>query len=258
MLLLAIGCMDYGITWKAERFEDTGGLDHYTEFSDSEDAEEEEESSGGGNGGGSGGNGGGSDDDDDDHGGDDEDETEEPGSSQSSARAPKHGELVISELMIDPSAVPDAEGEWVELWNRGDAWVDLDGHILADDDVDGVEMTGDLVVAPGGFLVVCANDSRWDNGGVTCDGAYVYETWGDGFALSNPEDEVILKQPDGTTLDRFEWSDEDWAQAGESMGVDPDEATVGLNDDIEHWCAQWGVLSSGDSGNPGEENDWCW
>ncbi len=251
MILLALGCMDYGVTWKPERSEDTGGLSHWTGVSDEDDTGEADD--GGGN------QSGDDDTDDTDDPGDtdDPDDTEEPGSSRESARAPKHGELVISELMVDPSAVADSEGEWVELWNRGDAWVDLAGHMLADDGVDGVEILGDLVVEPGDFVVLCANPSRWENGGVDCDGNYVYETWGGGFALSNSEDEVLFTEPDGSVLDRIEWDDADWAEVGEAMGVDPDEATVGLNDDLDHWCGQWGVLSSGDSGNPGVENDWC-
>jgi len=113
------------------------------------------------------------------------------------------------------------------------------------------------VVEPDGFVVLCANGSRWDNGGVTCDGTYTYETWGGGFALSNTEDEVVLKDASGSVLDRVAWSDAEWALTGEAMGVDPDDATVGLNDDLDNWCGQWGMLSGGDSGNPGEENDWC-
>ena len=208
MLLLALGCIEYGVALEPERFADTGVPDE-EDAVDRGDAEHEGEAG------------------------------PEPGADRDHPRAPRQGELVISELMIDPRDRPDSEGEWVELWNRGDAWVDLEGHLLADAGVDAFEL-GSVVVEPGGFVVLCPEGSG-------CDGEYVYETWGGGFALSNTEDEVLLLAPDGALLDEVAYG-EGFAIVGASVGVDPDEATVSLNDDLDHWCEQ---------DNPGEENDWC-
>lgn len=215
----------------------------------------------GGGGGGSSDNGGGGSSDGGGGGADSGDADPEPGASSDNPREPEAGELVISELMIDPEATSDRLGEWVELYNGGSHWVDLSGHRLADDGVDdhAIQPTGagSLVVGPGGFLVICASDDRWDNGGVDCQGTVPYETWGGGFALSNSEDEVVLLSPTGVTLDRFAY-DADFAYVGASMGVDPEHATVSENDDTDAWCDQWSFLSGGDYGNPGESNDWCW
>ncbi|MCP4808018.1 MAG: lamin tail domain-containing protein [Proteobacteria bacterium] len=266
MLLLPIltACIEYGVT-PGPSPEDTGGLRHWTEAGSGDEGGNGGGGNGGGGNGGGGNGGGGSDNDDggssddpDEGNGGGSDETEEPGSSRDSARAPKRGEVVINELLIDPDGVSDADGEWVELWNVGSAWVDLEGARLADEGVDDIEIEGsDLVVEPGGFLVVCAEDSTWDNGGVDCQATFVYETWGGGFAMSNIEDEVVLYAGDGTKLDDVSWG-EGFAAVGEAMGVDPDQASVNLNDDLSDWCEQWGWLNSGDMGNPGEENDWCW
>ena len=98
----------------------------------------------------------------------------------------------------------------------------------------------------------------WDNGGVSCDYDYDYDSLGYGFAMSNAEDEVILTKPNGNELDRVVWKDAEWAVPGAAMGVDPDSLTVHGNDALGDWCDQWGYLSGGDSGSPGEANDWCW
>src|SRR5258707_508127 len=45
------------------------------------------------------------------------------------------GPVVINEVMINPSAVSDAGGEYVELYNSGPSVVDLQGWTLRDDDV---------------------------------------------------------------------------------------------------------------------------
>ena len=109
-----------------------------------------------------------------------------------------------------------------------------------------------------GLVVLCASDDTWDNGGVECDWDYDYDSLGYGFAMSNGEDEVILTKPNGTELDRVVWRDAEWAAVGASMGVDPDSMSPSANDELDDWCDQWGFLSGGDDGSPGEENDWCW
>jgi len=238
--------------------------------------DEQEEGDGGGCSGGSG-----YDDDDDDDGEywgeSDDDESSSGGSSSgssgsgssgsssgctdSSPRAPHVGEVVISEMMVDPDSVEDRHGEWVEIHNITSHWLDLSGYRLADGDVDDMEIdpvsTGSLVVEPDGRLVICANDDFWDNGGVDCDGTFRWWTFGDGFAMSNTEDEVLLLDSHGTAMDRVRWVD-DFVEVGSAMGLDPDEHTISRNDDLTLWCDQWSWLPLGDSGTPGEENDPCW
>src|SRR5512133_1418919 len=34
--------------------------------------------------------------------------------------APRQGEILITEIMVNPEAVSDANGEWVEIWNSTD------------------------------------------------------------------------------------------------------------------------------------------
>lgn len=185
----------------------------------------------------------------------------EPGGSRDNPRPPVPGDLVLNELMINPAEVSDASGEWVELWNRSDAWVDVEGYRLADDNVD--DYTFDptdedsLIVAPGGFLVVCASRDAAANGGVPCDAEYFYQTWGGGFALANSEDEVVLVDPDGVEVDRVAYG-AGFVRTGAALGVDPSRATVGGNDAADGWCAQSARLASGDLGTPGQENDRCW
>ena len=215
----------------------------------------------------------GDDDDDDDGGseeeesGDDDDATEDdpapdeqPGDSPELPRPAIHGDFVVNELMIDPESVPDAEGEYVELYNRSSSWLDASGLRLADDGVDDNPIQaaedGDLVVGPQGFLVVCAFDDFWDNGGVDCDAVFDYDTFGGGFALSNTEDEVLLLSSSGAELDRVEY-DASIVEVGAGIGVDPDFATPSGNDDLDEWCDQWGSLPFGDDGSPGETNDNC-
>ena len=202
-------------------------------------------------------------DDDIDRGDDDIDEPDDStngGSNDGSVRAPAVGDLVIHEVMIDPSAVSDAEGEWVEIYNRGGSPVDLLDHRLADDNKDDSVIVetyfGSLIVEPGEFVLICALDDYFDNGGVDCHGVIHYETWGGGFALSNSGDEVILLTPDGYVLDAVEYGD-GFSVAGVAMGLSSDWVTHTGNDKESHWCEQDSRMSFGDEGTPGRSNNYC-
>lgn len=183
-----------------------------------------------------------------------------PGDSESNPRAPKSGDLVINELMIDADAVHDKAGEWVELYNPTSDWIQVDGLRLADTNIDDWTIkphnAKPIVIAPEGFSVLCAETDYWDNGGVDCDGSFYYFSLGKGFALSNTEDEVLLLTSTGTTIDRVNYT-EGFAETGASLGVDPDYATASGNNSLSRWCAQWGSLPFGDAGSPGAKNDEC-
>ena len=181
-----------------------------------------------------------------DSGQDDSDPPEDSGDTSAKdddPRPPGQGQLVISELMINPAGVADETGEWIELYNDSDEGVD--GALVA---------FSETVVEPGGFLVLCASETT--NGGVDCQGTYLYQTFGGGFALSNSGDEVVLIAADYTTLDTFRYSDV-LVLSGQSIGASPGCLDTESNDDASCWCPQSGGLISGDQGSPGLSNDGC-
>jgi hypothetical protein len=193
-----------------------------------------------------------SDDDDGDYGGAD---------GPTSVRSPSVGEMVVTELMIHPEATDDAVGEWVEIRNVSGDWLSLAGHRLGDRGVDDVVVSpvsaGSLVVGPGEFLTICAEDDYWDNGGVYCDGTFDYATFGGGFALSNTEDEVQVLSSTGMLIDEVRYG-EGFSVEGEAQGLRPELASASDNDRSDNWCGQTTFLPFGDEGTPGGQNDHCW
>lgn len=198
----------------------------------------------------------------------DEDDDEDPEGSEGGddeeagleARPPERGEIVISELMIDPDATSDRSGEWVEIRNTGSALLDLSEHVLFDGGVDEAVLSelfdGSLELDVDGYLVLCAEPDEELNGGVECDGAYTYETWGGGFALSNGGDEVGIEGPDGRELDVMGYDLEE-VSVGASLGLDPSATSPSSNDDADAWCPQDSELPGGDRGTPGRRNQSC-
>ena len=147
-------------------------------------------------------------------------------------------------------------GEWIELASLSSDSLDLRDLVLSDDGVDGTSVVGDVVLQPGGFVVLCADGRPAYNGGVQCDGSYVYVSTGDGLALSNSQDELIVTSASGQRLDRVSYSD-GFVPVGRSMGLRTDRMSPDQNDNAGAWCAQSGSMPDGDQGTPGQTNSGC-
>jgi hypothetical protein len=61
-------------------------------------------------------------------------------------------DLLISEVMANPSALPDARGEWFELYNPTDHEINLRGIWIGDDGLDSHKIETDLLILPSEYL----------------------------------------------------------------------------------------------------------
>ena len=166
------------------------------------------------------------------------------------------GDLVFSEMMVNPEAVADEVGEWVEMYNTSGSPIDISGYSFHDDDIDGWVMAG-VVIPPNSYAVLCANVDPRVNGGVPCDGWFFRDWEGAGLALANGPDELVLTRPDGVEIDWL-YYDDTWFTRAVATGVDPDFVESGANNDGRHWCDQQTRLSGMlEIGTPGVENDHC-
>src|SRR5262245_29792385 len=111
------------------------------------------------------------------------------------------GPMVINEVMINPSAVTDANGEYVELYNAGTSAVDLAGWTIKDDGGNSftIPAGSPALVAPGAVFVLAAQANPALNGGFTPN-----VTWSN-FFLSNSGDEVVLLDPQNVEQDRLNY-----------------------------------------------------
>jgi hypothetical protein len=78
------------------------------------------------------------------------------------------GMLVINELMMDPLAVDDTQGEWFELYNPQPFPIDIRGFVIKDLGSDTHTITSALpiIVPAGGVAVLARNANMATNGGV--------------------------------------------------------------------------------------------
>ncbi|MEM9606413.1 MAG: ExeM/NucH family extracellular endonuclease [Actinomycetota bacterium] len=158
------------------------------------------------------------------------------------------GDIVITEVMQDPAAVGDSEGEYFEVFNATGADIDLNGWTISDNDADSHVIGASTVVPAGGYAVLGRNDDPTTNGGL----AVAYEF--SGVALANSADELVLTTPDSTEIDRIEWD-------GGPVWPDPTGASMQLCDVASdnnvgaNWNTGTATYGAGDIGTPGAAND---
>ncbi|MFW5920941.1 MAG: lamin tail domain-containing protein, partial [Polyangiales bacterium] len=156
--------------------------------------------------------------------------------------AESHGDVVISEIMYDPDATLDSEGEWIEVHNPTSDTIELSGCTV---DSGGSSSTiGSVSVAPGGY----ATFARSTMAGFTPDGTFT------GY-LSNTGGSVGISCG-GTVIDTVSYGDTGFPRAtGASLSLGTLDASA--NDDGAAWCTATEPYGTGDLGTPGGANGGC-
>jgi len=150
-------------------------------------------------------------------------------------------QLVITEIMSNPSAQSDAAGEYFEVLNAGSGTVDLDGLIIADLGSDSFTVNGSLAVAAGQRAVFGKSETA--AGGVI---DYVY---GSGMSLTNSSDEIVLMV--GTdVIDQVVYDGSFPSATGRAIELVGAQSATG-NEDPAAWCVSDSALADGDFGTPG-------
>jgi beta-lactamase superfamily II metal-dependent hydrolase len=164
----------------------------------------------------------------------------------SHATAALGSQLVINELLADPAAATDANGEWFEIHNRGTTSVNLQNYRIVSGNDAVHTITAAVTVPAGGYVVFGRNATSSTNGGVTV--AYAYGT---AITLANTSDWLAFKDAAGVTVDSVSWTS---ATAGTAWGVkDPSLAHSTVS--TANWQLQTSTFGLGDKGTPGRQND---
>lgn len=161
---------------------------------------------------------------------------------------PQAGDVVISEIMPNPSAVSDSNGEWFEVAVLND--VDLNG--LQVGETPGTPKltlsdTSCIHAAAGAYVVFARNADTTLNGGLPPPvGTF-------SFGLTNSGGTLFIGYND-TVLDQASWTN---APTGASIALDPGHLDPTANDDPANWCDGTTSYGLGDLGTPGTVNIAC-
>jgi hypothetical protein len=160
------------------------------------------------------------------------------------ARAPRPGELVIDELLVDPAG-NDLGHEWLEIANVASEALDLSALRVSDEATEVAVDAG--VLGAGGFLVLGQSLDRAHNGDAPVDLAY-----GTKLSLNNGADRIAICDgpcAGGVTLDAVAWT-APWGDAfiGHAVVVERTGATC---------PAEEPYGAGGNFGSPGHANPPC-
>ncbi len=163
------------------------------------------------------------------------------------------GDIIITEIMQNPSAVSDNAGEWFEVYNTTGSPIDLQGWTLNDSSSSSETHTiaTSVIVPAGGYAVLGNNSDFTTNGGVTLNYSY-----GGGYFLGNGIDDLLVDCL-GASIDIVAWDDGATFPdpTGASMELTSNKLNSSDNDTGTNWQVAVSAYGSGDFGTPGTVND---
>ncbi len=192
------------------------------------------------------------------------------------------GDILITELMIDPSSSNEADAEYFEVYNTTSSPINLRGWTIVDVSSSGRnhEITTSAIVPANSYAILAGSSVSADNGGIPSV-LYAYGfnsppggTSGAGtdFPRFNNEssfssgdtDGVALISPGAVEVDRVEYdyslSGIGFPEVGASQGASYELGfsyfNTTQNDLGEAWAAGISAFGDGDLGTPGAANDY--
>ena len=167
----------------------------------------------------------------------------------------KYGEILITEIMFDPVALSDTQGEWFEIVNQSNRSINLQNLVLDRDGTNIHTIMEPIELLPGEYFVL-ARTATATNAANT----YVYGTSitlsNTGAVLSIYNEAEVTGQ--GELIFSVNYGASNFpAQPGASLSLNPDllnaaDAVLGSS-----WCISSSAYNTGDLGTPGAVNDGC-
>ncbi|MAX13596.1 MAG: hypothetical protein CMG11_06110, partial [Candidatus Marinimicrobia bacterium] len=157
--------------------------------------------------------------------------------------------IVVNEIMKNPSAVSDTEGEWFEIINISNNQINLFGWSIKDSGSDNHIIDSNVYINPGEYLILGINNDLNSNGGISIDYEY------DNFIFSNSDDEIIIVSNTGIIVDSIAYNDLEFPDPSGSsislknINLDNSNGINWVETDRENY-----YYGLGDGGTPGYPN----
>lgn len=160
------------------------------------------------------------------------------------------GDLVISEIMSNPTQVADYRGEWFEIYNTSGFDINLNGLDVSSAGNTGFTVDQNVVLNNGEYALFAVNPNSSRNGGISnIDFTYAYADLG-----FSRQDDITLSVS-GTTIDTVSITSSHPDGVGTSLSLGTLNASA--NDSVSSWCESISTYGLGDAGTPGSANDSC-
>tara|TARA_R110001592_G_C13180897_1_gene750883 strand:+ start:3430 stop:5322 length:1893 start_codon:yes stop_codon:yes gene_type:complete len=166
---------------------------------------------------------------------------------------PAVGSIIVTEIMQNPNAVGDGDGEYFEVYNTTGTSIDMQGWLIKSVTTSSKDhvIANSLVVPANGYAVLGINSDFATNGGVTIDYQY-----GSNFFLGNGSDSIGL-DCGSAIIDAVSWDNGATFPdpTGKSMELATNKYSETDNDNGANWAEAVAEISTGaDLGTPGIVN----
>ena len=166
-----------------------------------------------------------------------------------------YGKILITEIMFDPTALADTEGEWFEIYNNSDKTVNLRNLVIRRDATNKHTIMDFIELLPGNYYVLSRTANATD-----ALNKYVYGTSvllpNNGATLSIYNEDIDL-QP-GALIFSVNYGGANFPSAsGASIILSPEKMNAGDAISGTSWCISSSLYNTGDKGTPGKANDFC-
>jgi hypothetical protein len=166
-----------------------------------------------------------------------------------------YGELLITEIMYDPSALTDTEGEWFEIYNCSDHAIGLQGLVVLRDDLNSHVVAEPVELPPREYFVFQRTAGATD--------ASNHYEYGTALTLPNTGAVLALHNEDtgsgpGALIFSLDYGSAGFpSSSGASLCLDPGQLNASAAVLGSSWCTSVSAYSTGDLGTPGSANDPC-
>lgn len=169
----------------------------------------------------------------------------------------KQGDVLISEVMFDPTASEPAS-EWIEVFNATSAVRTLSGLTIVDGGNRTHQIKPGITIAPGAYVILARSKSAAIAAKVPA-AAIVYE-YGTGLAdsagiqLANGASGSVWLRDGGSVIARAEYGG--WPGSSTGSSVQLKTLTYSASAQSSSWCVSTHVWTTGsDKGTPGAASD---
>lgn len=168
--------------------------------------------------------------------------------------------LVINEIMANPgNAIQDSVGEYVEVYNAGTRWVNLNGFQVSDQSGTTENtphvINQDVIVPAGGYVVLGRSQNQAINGGMEVDYVYVTSTSITAMQFSNSAGDVFrIRAPNGNVVDQAGYTTAGTSAAANQARELRNPSLDNSNIDGANWGNATTNYETTNRGTPGEQN----
>jgi len=179
--------------------------------------------------------------------------SDESGNQQNGAVG--YGEILITEIMYDPDALGDTEGEWIEIYNNSTQTINLQHLLLGREDDISFVIEESIELPPAEYFVFKRTEQAVEvTNSLSYNSAINLNNTGNLLAIYNAGTET---EP-GALIFALNYGEDGFPTgSGASICLNPmmlnaAEAVLGTS-----WCTSTSAYSTGDLGTPGTVNDPC-